>query len=152
MQHKYAVIDRMADGDRYDDPARIVSRHATHETAERAARRQGCGDRYAIIHLAPASMAEGGRLGGLTRTPAKSAAARVNGARGGRPPLVRANPASVLGSTLRIRRDWRDCYPVVERGRIVGVVAAVVQGAEREVLAGVGGGEWDEERQAFVRG
>jgi hypothetical protein len=42
MQYKYSVMDRM-------DQRKIVSRHATHAAAERAANRLGCGDRFAIV-------------------------------------------------------------------------------------------------------
>lgn len=155
MQYKWAVIDRLADGDRYDDPRKIVSRHATHEAAERAAKRLGCGDRYAIIDYerrqalthAASSL---GRLGGLRRTPAKAAAARTNGGRGGRHPRVIRDPERVIGEPASAvdRYDWMDCYPVIDGRRIVGVVSAL---SDRAMLAGVGGGVYDEERQAFVR-
>ncbi len=98
MQYRYAVIDRMmgglGDGAAYDDPRKIVSRHATHDAAERAAQRRG-GDRYAIIEIvSPATAAARalGRLGGAAATPAQAAAGRENGKRGGRPRKPTATP------------------------------------------------------------
>lgn len=51
VTYRWAVIDRLAEGDRYDDPKKIVSRYKTHEAAEKAVKRLGCGDRYAIVFL-----------------------------------------------------------------------------------------------------
>jgi hypothetical protein len=47
--------------------------------------------------------------------------------------------------------DWADCYPVVDVAtyRIVGVVMAE---KGHEILAGTGGGAWDEVKQAFLLG
>ncbi len=87
MQYRYAVIDRMmgglSDGAAYDDPRKIVSRHATHDAAERAASCRG-GDRYAIIEIVSPATAAARALRAIP-SKARAAASRENGKLGGRP-------------------------------------------------------------------
>jgi len=91
MQYRYAVIDRMmdglGDGTAYDDPRKIISRHGTHEAAEKAAKRHG-GDRYAIIEIvSPATVA----ARALRAIPSERRAeqSRINGLKGGKPHHLR---------------------------------------------------------------
>jgi len=66
---------------------------------------------------------------------------------------VISSPESVLGLTERsidAGRDWRGCYPVLCDGRVIGVVALPEDGRAPAVLAGVGGGTYDSDRQAYV--
>jgi glucose/arabinose dehydrogenase len=63
---------------------------------------------------------------------------------------VRDNAEKVIGLAVEQMdaegRNWDLCYPVVRDGRIVGVVAA----EDGAVLAGKGGGEYDEALDYYV--
>jgi hypothetical protein len=85
MQYRYAVIDRLTsglgDGAAYDDPRKIVSRHETAEAAERAAKRRGCGDRFAIIEI-ESPQTKAARALRAIPSERRTQASRANGAKG----------------------------------------------------------------------
>ena len=91
MQYRYAVIDRMmdglGDGTAYNDPRKIISRHATHEAAERAAKRRG-DDRYAIIEIVSPQTSAARALRAIP-SKVRAQASRENGLKGGRPKHLR---------------------------------------------------------------
>ena len=68
--------------------------------------------------------------------------------------LVRENAEKTLGKIIAqaARHNWSECYPVVDGGRIVGVVSAFDDGTGPDVLAGIGtrGAEYSEDRQAWI--
>lgn len=86
---KYSVVVQYDCG--LGDKGNIVSAHKTYELARSAARMSGF-DTFLAIREMPdtadqvsAAAQAMGRLGGLTRTEKKASAARINGAKGGRP-------------------------------------------------------------------
>lgn len=72
-----------------DSPTLAAVQPGAAETVDRSAA-------DVLLNHSPEWMAAIGRIGGLSRSPAKSRAARLNGAKGGRP--RKADPRSAVGS------------------------------------------------------
>ena len=100
-----------------------------------------------VIHNNPAAMLAAGH---------KRPASAANGAKGGRPPLVRLHPEDALGLAESAigSMDWDLCYPVIDAsGIVVGVRSADGDDLNAApMLAGrlPQGAHYEETRQAWI--